>query len=283
MDETSQRQFFPYGRCAFAAAVVAGIGLLVAAWVAATGSASVASAASTDYLVCLDPGHTLDGDVGAVSTATIRRHTITLREVDLNLDTAHAVRRELEAQGVSVVMTWDGAHVGWPETGAPDEPPPPTFSSDPGPNDPAGLEARGRACVDAGADVMFAIHYNGLPGPGNGLVTLFRDPGSGQRDRDRAVAQVVHDTMWDLLSPGKASREFTDFGLFFNDWGIARGAMGIPAVILEPVVITNETEAQRLVPTIGQGGLRRLQIVAAEVAAILAARPVVEQITESKR
>jgi hypothetical protein len=87
--------------------------------------------------------------------------------------------------------------------------------------------------------------------------------------------------MWPLLQPGKASRGFTDFGLFFRNWGIARGAIGIPAVILEPVVITDPDEALRLLPTIAQGGLRRQQIVRAEVAAILAAESVVNHRVES--
>ena len=81
----------------------------------------------SDYIVCLDPGHTLSSDLGAVSVAEIGRHRITLREVDLNLDVVHAVRRELLAAGIGVVMTWDGAHIGWPETSAPDEPPPATL------------------------------------------------------------------------------------------------------------------------------------------------------------
>ncbi len=262
------------------AAVAGAFAVVVLGVVFAQGSVEQASAAGS-FSVCLDPGHTLDGEVGAVTTATIGRHAIELREVDLNLDVAHAVRRELEALGIGVVMTWDGAQAGWPETGAPDEPPPPFFSDEPGPNDPEGVEARGRLCVEAGTQVMYSVHHNALPGEGNGLTTLFRDPGSGQRDQDRAVAKVVHETMWEALSPGKASRGFTDFGLFFANWGIARGAVGIPAVIFEPVVITDAEEAQRLVATIGQGGLRRLQIVGAEVAAILASRPVVEGIAKS--
>lgn len=233
------------------------------------------------YRVCLDPGHELDGDVGAVATAAIGAHAIQLREVDLNLDVAHAVRRQLLAQRIAVVMTWDAADAGWPETGAPDQPPPPIVSDDPGPNDPLGLEARGRACVDAGAQVMFSVHHNGLSDQRNGLTTLFRDPGFGQRDNDRAVAEIVHDTMWVRLSPGKASRGFINFGLFFDDWAVARGAVGIPTVIFEPVVMTNQTEAQRLVPTIAQAGLRRQHIVDAEVAAVVAVRPLVLAIGES--
>ena len=263
-------------------AAIAFLGIIIAfAVLVAVAEIAWAQTPPSDYIVCLDPGHTLSSDLGAVSVAEIGRHRITLREVDLNLDVVHAVRRELLAAGIGVVMTWDGAHIGWPETSAPDEPPPATLSPDPGPNDPEGLETRGRLCVDAGAEVMFSIHHNALDGPGNGLVTLFRDPGSGQRDRDRAVAQVVHDTMWAHLSPGKASSGFINFGLFFDDWGVARGARGIPSIILEPVVITDPEEAQRLVPTVGQGGLRRLQIVRAEVAAILAARTVVQEIKES--
>ena len=231
--------------------------------------------AQQSYAVCLDPGHNPTGDVGATTTAQLGRHSFPIREVDLNLDVAHAVRRDLQALGVTVIMTWDAAHLGWPETGAPD------LAPTGAPDDTAGLEERGRRCVAGGADVMFSVHHNALPGPGNGLITLFRDPGSGQRDQDRAVARIVHDTMWPLLQPGKASRGFTDFGLFFRNWGIARGAIGIPAVILEPVVITDPDEALRLLPSIEQGGLRRQQIVRAEVAAILAAEAVVNQSVES--
>ena len=122
---------------------------------------------------------------------------------------------------------------------------------------------------------MFSVHHNALPGPGNGLTTLFRDPGFGQKDQDRAVAEVVHATMWDALNPGKQSRGFVDFGLLRGDWAVARGALDIPTIIFEPVVISDPDEALRLAPSIAQAGARRLQIVEAEVAAILAARLVV--------
>ena len=253
------------------------VALLVTILTLGSPRAATPAHAEQTYTVCLDPGHNPTGDVGATTTAQLGQHAFPIREVDLNLDTAHAVRRELQARGVAVIMTWDAAHLGWPETGAPDLAPTGT------PDDTAGLEERGRRCVTGGADVMFSVHHNALPGAGNGLITLFRDPGSGQRDRDRAVARVTHDTMWPLLQPGKTSRGYTDFGLFFRNWGIARGAIGIPAVILEPVVITDPDEALRLLPTVAQGGLRRQQIVRAEVAAILAAEAVVNQRVESTK
>ena len=233
------------------------------------------------YRVCVDPGHTLADDVGATTAAVFGEQRIPLREVDLNLDVAHALRRALLARGVEVVMTWDGAPAGWPEAGAPDEPPAPTLSADPGLDDPAGLEARGRLCMEAGAEVMFSVHHNALFGAGNGLITLYRDPGHGQRDHDRSIARVVHDVMWQHLNPGKRVRGFVNFGLFRADWGVARGAVGIPTVICEPVIITDAREAQLLVPTIAQGGARRQQIVLAELSAVLAARGPVRGVVAS--
>jgi N-acetylmuramoyl-L-alanine amidase len=227
------------------------------------------------YRVCLDPGHDPSVDVGAVATAQFPNGTFELREVDLNLDVAHEVRRRLIELGIEVVMTWDAAELGWPEVGAADLPPPPTIADDPELADPLGLEARGALCVEAGAMAMFSVHHNSLPGAGNGLTTLFRDPGFGQKDGDRAVAEVVQATMWDVLQPGKRSRGFVDFGLFRGNWGVARGAVGIPTVILEPVVISNPAEALRLAPSIAQAGARRLQIVEAEVDAIVAAEAAV--------
>ncbi|HJN93743.1 MAG TPA: hypothetical protein QGF05_13605, partial [Dehalococcoidia bacterium] len=127
-------------------------------------------------------------------------------------------------------------------------------------------------CVESGAMAMFSVHPDSLPSGGNGLTTLFRDPGFGQKDADRAIAEVVHAAMWDVLQPGKRSRGFVDFGLFRGNWGVARGAIGIPTVILEPVVISDPPEALRLAPSVTQAGARRLQIVEAEIAAIVAAR-----------
>ena len=249
--------------------------VIVALAVAGMDAAVPVRASGSDYVVCLDPGHTFDRDIGAATQAVFGAETFSLREVDLNLDVAHALRQALLGRGVGVVMTWDGAAAGWPESGAPDEPPPPFLSDDPIPNDPLGIEARGRLCVAGGAHVMFSVHHNGIPGPGDGLITLYRDPGLGQYDRDRAVAKVVHRVMWDALGRSKPAHPFTDYGLYFEDWGIARGAIGIPAVILEPVIITDRDEARWLTPTIAQGGVRRRQIVEAELAAILAARSAV--------
>jgi N-acetylmuramoyl-L-alanine amidase len=231
--------------------------------------------AAGPYRVCLDPGHEPSEDVGAVTTARFPNGTFELREVDLNLDVAHELRRRLLALGIEVVLTWDGASLGWPEVGAVDLPPPPTIADDQELADPLGLEARGALCVEAGAMAMFSVHHNSLPGAGNGLTTLFRDPGFGQKDGDRVVAEVVHATMWNVLQPGKRSRGFVDFGLFRGDWGVARGAVGIPTVILEPVVISDPAEALRLAPSIAQAGARRLQIVEAEVDAIVAAEAAV--------
>jgi PKD repeat protein/N-acetylmuramoyl-L-alanine amidase len=237
--------------------------------------ATPGQASGESYTVCLDPGHTLDRDPGAVARASFGADKFELREVDINLDVAHALRDVLTARGLTVVMTWDGAGAGWPQVGAPDDAPAPVISSDPKAHDPEGLEARGRRCVNAGADAMFSVHHNALEEPGDGLVTLFRDPGSGQRDRDRAVANAVHETMWEALGRSKPARPFTDFGLFFEDWGVARGAIGIPTVILEPVVMTDPHEARLLTPTTAQGGARRQRIVQAEASAILAARAAV--------
>lgn len=234
------------------------------------------------YRVCLDPGHEPSGDVGAVATAQFPNGTFELREVDLNLDVAHEVRRRLIGLGIEVVMTWDGAGLGWPDVAAADLPPRPTITDDPELADRLGLEARGAICVEAGAMAMFSVHHNALPGPGNGLITLFRDPGFGQKDADRAVAEVVHATMWNVLHPGKRSQGFVDFGLFRGDWGVARGAAGIPAVIFEPVVISDPREALRLAPSIEQEGARRLQIVQAEVEAIVAAEAVVRGRTQGR-
>ena len=249
--------------------------IAIAGLAAAAAVTTVGGAQPPAYRVCLDPGHEPAGDVGAVTQASFPGGEYELREVDLNLDVAHAVRRRLLELNIEVVMTWDGAGLGWPETGAPDLPPAETLSPDPETSDRLGLKARGVACVAAGAEVMFSVHHNALPGPGNGLATLYRDPGFGQKDQDRAVAQVVHAAMRDALNPGKRSRGFVDFGLLRGNWAVARGAIDIPAVIFEPVVISDPQEALRLAPTIAQAGARRLQIVEAEVGAIVAARPAV--------
>lgn len=249
--------------------------IAIAGLAAAAAVTTVGDAQPPAYRVCLDPGHEPAGDVGAVTQASFPGGEYELREVDLNLDVAHAVRRRLLELNIEVVMTWDGAGLGWPETGAPDLPPAETLSPDPETSDRLGLKAHGVACVAAGAEVMFSVHHNALPGPGNGLATLYRDPGFGQKDQDRAVAQVVHAAMRDALNPGKRSRGFVDFGLLRGNWAVARGAIDIPAVIFEPVVINDPQEALRLAPTIAQAGARRLQIVEAEVGAIVAARPAV--------
>jgi hypothetical protein len=116
---------------------------------------------------------------------------------------------------------------------------------------------------------VFSLHTNGGDAGLNGTLTGFRD------DDDRALAEVVHPRVLEALSRtpgGDRVTPFWDFGLDPGDWWISEGAAGLPAVILEPVFMTLDEEARRLVPTIAEApDGRRAQIAAVEADAIATA------------
>jgi len=214
------------------AVVAAVLGLLFAF------AASEAQALSLEgKVVCIDPGHG-----GAESGAVYQkrgRGGWTLVEKEINLDVAHNLRGKLEAAGASVVMT----------------------RSD---DSTLSLELRVQVCNAAGADLTVSVHTNStFSSRWDGAMTLMN------KTADRPLAEAMQPVMYGGLKAGWDGR-FTDYGINVDEWYIPKHTT-MPAVILEPVFMSNDSEAQALRATTAQAlDGRRAQIARVEYEGILA-------------
>ena len=184
-------------------------------------------AAST--LVCLDPGH---GGTESGATYTKRgRDGFTLLEKELNLDVALHLREALEASGFAVVMTRTAN------------------------GQTVSLQDRVDICNAAGADVAVSIHTNSsYSARWDGAMTLMNKP------LDRSLAETIQPIMYGGLRANWEGR-FTDYGINVDEWFFPKHTT-MPAVILEPVFMSNHDEASALRATVDQApNGRRAQIV----------------------
>lgn len=216
-----------------------------------------------ELVICIDPGHSpLAG--GRHMDVWTPDGVATLAEWEINRDVSLEVARRLRAryagEAIEVVLTWgevDGRSRPWRALDGP--------ASD---ERPAVL-MRGWFCEQQGARLVVSLHTNGLNDGSslNGTLTGFHD------DDDRALADALH---WPLLDAmrrapgGWPIAGFVDFGLDPGRWWISLGAPRSAVAVVEPVFMTAPAEAERLLPTIAEGGARRLQIAAAEAEAIAA-------------
>lgn len=223
-----------------------------------------AAAAEPGPLMCVDPGHSLTQPGMVVSVPVseagrpVQEHE--LREVDINLDVAREVTRRLRARfgDQAIVMTWgeaDGRSRSWDALRGP--------AGDEKPD----VIARGAFCVAERARSVVSVHTNWFGDAPNGTFTGFRD------ENDRALAAAVHFTILDAMRviADAPDDPFIDYGLEQGEWQLTLGFgdRDVPAVILEPVLMSNPDEARRLVPTIAAApDGRRAQIAAVEAAAL---------------
>ncbi len=190
-----------------------------------------------DKTVCIDPGH------GGLESGAIYqkrgRNGWTLIEKKINLDVAWALRAKLEADGAAVVMTREG-------------------------DSTVSLGERVATCNGSGADITVSLHTNGTRSPRwDGSMTLMN------KDEDRPLAEAIHSTMYNGLKEGWEGR-FTDYGFNVDEWYIPKYT-DMPAVILEPVFLSNPDEAEALKLTIAEvPGGRRGRIAQVEYEGILA-------------
>lgn len=224
------------------------------------------ASAEGEITVCLDPGHSLitGGASVMVKEGRGRNATYTsLTEPEINVDVARAVaahlRTTFEGQPVRVILTWgesDTLSRPWSALAGP--------AAD---HQPA-VEARGAFCEANGATVVVSLHTNGINVPFNGTLTGY------QGADDFALAGPAQTLIYDELRTdpdGKKIRAFRDFGLDQGDWWLALGAPNSAVAIFEPVVMTNDAEARRLLPDIASAPAgRRAQIAAIEARAIAA-------------
>jgi N-acetylmuramoyl-L-alanine amidase len=172
--------------------------------------------------VMLDPGHGGD-DPGAVNDAA------GLVERELVLDIARRTAALLEEAGYSAALTRDDSVTGYTNT-------------------PRGVIAN--ACQ---AFVYVSIHLNSFGEPEPNYAKTFW----GVEEKDAAFAAVMQAALVSRLQPGT---DLGDSGLeVLENGGLLTARM--PAVLVEPVFLSNPAEAARLVDPGGE----RLDAIAAAV------------------
>ena len=185
--------------------------------------------------VCIDPGH--GGEEWGAVYQKRGRDGWTLIEKEINLDVALELRDKLVATGAEVTMTRTDNDT--------------TVS----------LDARVDKCNGSGADITVSLHTNGTRSPRwDGSLTLM----SGEKDR--LLAEAIHPIMYNGLKDGWDGR-FSDYGFNVDEWYIPTKT-DMPAVILEPVFLSNPDEAEALIAEAPAG--RRGWIAQVEYEGILA-------------
>ncbi len=235
-----------YGTPAFAGAIAAangindpnlvfaGLKLTVPASPTATTPAAGGAAVSpapggplAGKVICLDPGHGGAAEPGAVFQFGDGR---VLREADVVLDVAKTLRAWLQADGATVVMTRTTDLF-------------------------LGLDARAYLCNTAGADITVSLHLNGGDDPmWNGSLALYF------KAVDQRLSNVLSLALQSGLGKNAPGVPFYDYGSrSFQGAVLLQTAM--PAVIVEPVFLTNPAEARALQATTAEPTSRRNQIV----------------------
>ena len=107
------------------------------------------------------------------------------------------------------------------------------------------LGRRVEICNDSLADITVSLHTNSTRSSRwDGSMTLMN------KGQDRPLAEVIHSTMYNGLKENWDGR-FTDYGINVDAWYIPKNT-SMPAVILEPVFLSNRDEAEALKPTIAE-------------------------------
>lgn len=192
---------------------------------AKTAQPAAASGSLSGRRICLDPGHGGD-ESGAAFTYGDGR---VLREADVVLDIALTLRGWLRGEGAIVTMTrTTDANVG--------------------------LDERAAICNAAGADIALSMHLNGGGTPQwNGAAALFAKP------IDRRLAESLAGTFQSGLGANAPGTPFTAYGAFQFDGRVLLKTK-MPAVIAEPVFLTNPGEARALLAPTAEPN-RRYQIL----------------------
>ena len=194
-----------------------------------------AGASAVSHVVCLDPGHGGD-EPGAVRTKR-GPNGFTLVEKEINLDVALHLRDRLELDGFVVVMTRDS-------------------------DETVSLQERVDTCNGANADIAVSLHTNSTNSPRwDGAMTLMN------KSADSELAETIQPMLYNGLSESWDSR-FTNYGINVDEWFFPKHT-NMPAVILEPVFMSNRDELPALRATIVQDDAgRRAEIVQVEYEAI---------------
>ncbi|MBO0476495.1 N-acetylmuramoyl-L-alanine amidase [Vagococcus sp. DIV0080] len=153
----------------------------------------------SEYTVMLDPGH--GGEDPGAETNDGK-----VKEKDLTLKTAQAVKKELENNGYNVLMTRSG-------------------------DDFVTLSRIAKKSNESKADAFVSFHYDssGNPNEGSGTTSFYR------HDSGRPLAQAVNDQIADILP-------LENRGFAMQDYQVLRENER-PAILLELGYINNDLDA----------------------------------------
>jgi N-acetylmuramoyl-L-alanine amidase len=207
-------------------AALAVLATLAGLFALAPASAQAPASAVAGKVICIDPGHG-GTEAGAIYDKRGRPESRwTLYEKEINLDVAEALQDLLEGDGATVVMTREG-------------------------DTKVELDDRVGICNGANSDITVSVHTNSTRSSRwDGSMTLVA------KEDDWALAEVIHPIMYQGLKENWEGL-FTDYGVRQDVWYIPLHTT-MPAVILEPVFMSNHDEAAALHE---EPGSRRAQIV----------------------
>jgi len=209
---------------------------------ALTPASAAPDSAVAGKVICIDPGHG-GTEAGAVYQKRGRpEDRWTLYEKEINLDVAKALQLRLEVDGATVVMTrTEDIDVV-------------VYDPKPGTIDRVDI-CNGDNDTGGPADITVSVHTNSTYSPRwDGSLTLVAN------ENDWELARVIRPIMYQGLKENWEGL-FTDYGINEDVWYIPLHTIN-PAVILEPVFMSNHDEAEALKPTIEDApDGRRAQIV----------------------
>ena len=187
---------------------------VVLCFLALIGATLLASAAGplADHRICIDPGHG-GNDPGALNAG------LGVREADVALDVSFALKMLLERDGATVLMARTA--------------------------DSSLTQAdRYTFCNQNKATMLLSVHINAVPDPGpNGALVLYYN------DDEQALAQALYDAIYPAMNAGAPEGGFISFGVMRFRAAVLRRSLVLGALV-EPVFISNPTEAERLRQTI---------------------------------
>lgn len=224
------------------------------------------SAGDRHQVVFIDPGHG-GTDPGTVGETTDGKQ---VDEKQVTLVVATLLAQRLRADGYTVVLSRTGDSLS-AQLPADDRNPDGSLTPDGVRTD---LEARVACANSAHAAVLLALHFNGFDDPTAGGSTTFYDPDRPFADRNLALAQAVQSAVVGRLQ--QAGADTVDRGvesdgaveapaltpadaayLHFIELGptsagVTTVASAMPGALVEPLFLTNPTEAEMAASADGQ-------------------------------
>jgi len=197
---------------------------------AVTASRTASAQKAAGKVICIDPGHGGDKPGAVYHKRGRPEDRWTLEEKEINLDVALNLRDKLgpDGAGATVLMTRTD-------------------------DSTTSLEERVKIC-SGGAHITVSVHTNSTHSSrwDGSLIVVAKDD-------DWPLAKAIHPIMYDGLKENWEGL-FTDYGINEAAWYIPLHT-DMPAVILEPVFMSNHDEAVALRQEAGIDGSRRAQIV----------------------